>query len=284
MAVARLAQKGKRGYTSAASMPAPETIDWYDTPLYYDIIFDEDTVEEADFLEALFDRHGTGATTRRSVLELACGSGRVMRELGKRGWNTAGFDANPRMLDFARERFAEEKITALLWEDRMEEFRVPGGKKFDLAHCLVSTFKYLLTEADALAALRRVADGLKSGGLFVLGLHLTDYRAPKISHERWLASRDGIDVVCNTRTWPPTPGTRSEAMRSRLRVSLADGRMRHQETRWTVRSYSAAQLRRLLGKITALQLVACHDFRHDPDEHRKLDDNYADIVLVLKKS
>ena len=38
-------------------MPAPAQIDWYDTPLYYDIIFDADTVEETDFLETIFDRH-----------------------------------------------------------------------------------------------------------------------------------------------------------------------------------------------------------------------------------
>lgn len=265
-------------------MSAPEPIDWYDTPLYYDIIFDEDTAVEADFLEALFARHGTGAPQPRSVLELACGSGRVMRELGARGWKTAGFDANPRMLNFARKRLVAAEITALVWEDRMESFRVPGGEKFDLVHCLVSTFKYLLTEADAVAALGRVAEILKPKGLFVLGLHLTDYRESKVSHERWLASRDGIEVVCNTRTWPPARGTRTEAMRSRLRVTLPDGSVRQQETRWTVRSYSAAQLRRLLGKVTALQLVACHDFRHDPYEHRKLDDSYADIVVVLKKS
>jgi SAM-dependent methyltransferase len=265
-------------------MPAPAQVDWYDTPLYYDIIFDEDTVEEADFLEVMYARHGTGTGKNRSVLELACGSGRLVRELGGRGWRAAGFDANPRMLAFARERLVHEKIKARLWEDRMESFTVPGGKRFDLIHCLVSTFKYLLTEAHAAAALEHVAAALQPGGIFVLGLHLTDYRETKVSHERWVVTRDGIEVVCNTRTWPVDPGTRTEAMRSRLRVTLPDGTVRRQETLWTVRSYSAAQLRRLLGKVPALRLIACHDFRHDPDDHRKLDDSYADIVLVLKKS
>ena len=265
-------------------MPAPAQIDWYDTPLYYDIIFDADTVEETDFLETIFDRHGNGNGKNRSVLELACGSGRLIREFGTRGWRGAGFDANPRMLAFARDLLEKKKITALLWEDRMESFTVPRGKKFDLVHCLVSTFKYLITEDDARASLERVSAALKPGGIFVLGLHLTDYRESKVSHERWVVTRDGIEVVCNTRTWPVDRGTRTEAMRSRLRITLPDGTVQGQETRWTVRSYSAAQLRRLLGKVTSLQLVACHDFRHDPDEHRKLDDSYADLVLVLKKS
>lgn len=32
--------------------------DWYDSPRYYDLIFDEDTVNEADFLEAMMWEYG----------------------------------------------------------------------------------------------------------------------------------------------------------------------------------------------------------------------------------
>jgi SAM-dependent methyltransferase len=260
-------------------MARPEQIDWYDTPLHYDIVFDADTTHEADFLEAMRRRHGK--TRGRSVLELASGSGRLVRELSARGWRVSGFDLNPTMLQFARERLDREGLSAELWQDRMESFRHPRGRRHDLAHCLVSTFKYLLNEDDALACLRRTAASLKPGGLFVLGLHLTDPANGRPLHERWVAGRDGVEVVCNTRTWPPQPGTRLEPMRSRLRVTLPDGRVRRQETRWEVRSYTAAQLRRLLRKAGGFAVLACHDFRHDPEETRRLDDEYADLVLVL---
>ena len=72
-------------------------------------------------------------------------------------------------------------------------------------------------------------------------------------------------------------------MRSRLKVTLPGGDIHRQETLWNVRSYSADQLRRLVAKVPSLNLVACHDFRHDPEDHRKLDDSYSDIVLVLKR-
>ena len=163
----------------------------------------------------------------------------------------------------------------------MESFLVPRRRKFDLIHCLVSTFKYLLSEDDALACLERVASSLKPGGIFVLGLHLTDPANLRPSHERWVAARDGVEVVCNTRTWPPHPGSRLELMRSRLRVTLPDGQLHEQETRWEVRSYTASQLKRLLKKVSSLTLLACHDFRHDPEETRRLDDEYSDLVLVL---
>jgi SAM-dependent methyltransferase len=264
-------------------MPAPEQIDWYETPLFYDIIFDEDTDAEASFLEAMHRRHGRCVRNDPSVLELACGSGRLVREFAARGWSAAGFDANPAMLRFATERLAADGFRAHLWNDRMEHFAVPRNRRFDLAHCLVSTFKYLRTEEEALSCLRRVADVLRPGGLFILGVHLTAPGSSRPTHERWVATRDGIEVVCNTRTWPPDARRRSEAMRSRMRITLPDGMVRTQETKWEVRTYTAAQLRALVAKVKNLVLVACHDFRHDPEEHRNLDDSYADAVLVLRR-
>lgn len=262
-------------------MPAPVSRDWYDTPLYYDIIFDEDTVKEADFLETMVRRHGLPRS--RSVLELACGSGRHVAEFARRGWRSAGFDLNAEMLGFAKDRLVEAGLKATIWQDRMEAFVVPGQRRFDLIHCLVSTFKYLLTEADARACLVRTAEVLKPGGLFVLGVHLTDPANEKPSHERWTATRDGVEVICNTRTWPPRPGTRLEPMRSRLKVLRRGHPPYLQETNWEVRSYTAVQLRALLRSVPALEPVVFHDFRHDPGETRRFDDAYSDIVLVLRR-
>ncbi len=260
---------------------AAEQRDWYDTPLYYDIIFDADTPREADFLESMWARHGRPGRARR-LLEPACGSGRLVVEMARRGWQVAGFDGNPRMLAFARERLRREGLRARLWEDRMQSFTRPAGAAFDLAHCLVSTFKYLLTEAEAQACLQRVADALKPGGLFVLGLHLTAPDGGE-EHERWIARRDGIEVVCNTHTWPPAPRRRLEQLRTRLTIS-DHGRHHIQETRWQFRTYRAAQLRALLRRVPALALVACHDFTYNPAATRPFDDSYADLVLVLRKT
>ncbi len=257
--------------------------DWYETPLFYEIVFDEDTATEATFLEIMHLRHGRGAAKSRTVLEPACGSGRLIRELASRGWKAWGFDASPEMLAHAREQLEAARLSATLWEDHMESFEVPGHQCFDLAHCLVSTFKYLLTEEDALGCLRRVAGALKPGGLFVLGLHLTDYANPAITHERWVASRDGIEVVCNTRTWPADRRARTEALRTRLRITLPDGEVRRQETCWNFRTYSVAQLRSLLRKVPELDLEACYDFHYDPEAPRKLNDRHADLVAVLKR-
>jgi SAM-dependent methyltransferase len=262
-------------------MPA-EQRDWYDTPLYYDIIFDADTEREGAFLEAMQERHGR--TRGKRLLEPACGSGRLVAEMARRGWQVSGFDGNARMLEFARTRLRQRGLKADLWEDWMQSFTIPGKRPpaFDLAHCLVSTFKYLLTEADAVAHLRRVAAALKPGGLYVLGLHLSDYTRTGHEHERWVGERDGIHVVCNTRSWPPRRAQRLEALRNRLKITHG-GRTHTQETRWEFRTYNAAQVRALLRQAPDFTLAACYDFTYDIQAPRKLDDSYSDVILILRR-
>ena len=169
----------------------------------------------------------------------------------------------------------------------MQSFTLPSGQKpvaYDLAHCLVSTFKYLLTEAHAVAHLRRVAACVKPGAVYVLGIHLTDYSRVTPEHERWVGERRGTQVVCNTRSWPADAKTRLEDIRTRLKITdEGEGRSYVQETRWQFRTYDAAQARSLLKKVPELELAACYDFTYDMDAPRELDDSYSDIVLVLRR-
>ena len=260
--------------------------DWYDTPLYYDIIFDQDTAREADFLEAVMELHGDSPRgAPRTILEPACGSGRLVAALARRDHTVSGFDLNPRMLDYARDRLKSEDLTATLWEDRLESFSLPikeASVSFDLAHCLVSTFKYIASEEGTHSHLQTVATHLKPGGLYVLGLHLTDYAHLHEEHERWVAERDGIHVVCNTHTWPPDRKQRTEKLRTRLRITREE-KTWTQETHWQFRTYNAAEVRRLLASEPRLELVTCYDFTYELNHPRKLDDSYSDIILILRK-
>ena len=256
-------------------------LDWYDLPLYYDIIFDADTAREADFLEWAFAEYSTARLRGPwKVLEPACGSGRLMAELAERGARVSGFDLNPHMLEFARERMSAAGHDAELKETAMEHFHMKG--KFDLAHCFVSTFKYILDEGGARSHLQHVASHLKMGGLYVLGMHLTDYARQKSEHERWEERRDGIRVVCNIHSKAPEKARRREHVRSRLRVTR-NRRTEEFETSWYFRTYSVSQLRRLLRSVPELELIACYDFHYDKESPRKLDNSQDDLVMILRK-
>lgn len=252
--------------------------DWYDTPLYYDIIFDRGTATERDFVMACHKQFGR--SQQRTVLEPACGSGRLLLSFAQSGYRAWGFDASAPMLDFANRRLAEAGARAEVFLGQMEAFEAP--REVAVAHCLVSTFKYLLTEEHAVAHLQAVAKSLLPGGVYVLGFHLTDYTDTCRSRERWCESRGKTLVTCNIQTWPADRRTRLEQVRSRLIVR--EGRKRHQsETTWAFRTYNARQVRQLLSQVPELEHVATYDFGYDLTAPRPLNDDQLDIVLVLRR-
>ena len=264
-----------------------EPFDWYAKPEYYDIVFDEGTRKEAAFLDAVFEKHAAvrggrdkNKKTKRAI-EPACGSGRLLIEMARRGFEVEGFDLSEGMLELARQRIADAGVDATVRRDSMASFT--RRRKFDLAWNLVSTFRLLDTEEDARSHLRCVADALKLGGVYVLGLHMTEYHDRAQHHERWVAERNGTHVVCNIRSRPADRATRQEPCRARITATHGDGTVRRLETRWAFRTYSPAQLRSLLRSEPRLELVETYGFEHDPETPIALARDRLDAVLVLRR-
>lgn len=266
-----------------------QSLDWYDEARAYDVVFDAGTREEADFLEAAFARYATGPATeagRRgrtpAALEPACGTGRLVLEMAARGWAVTGYDLNHGALEYARRRLAARRLRATLHRDAMQRWR--RRRRFDLAYNLVSSFKYLASDEDALAHLGHVGAMLRPGGVYLLGLHLTDYADRSAHRERWRARRDGLDVTAVIETGPPDRRRRIEAMRARLTVRPEDGGERRRfETTWTFRTWGPRQLRAVLDAVPVLELVAVHDFRYRIDEPIRYGGEQLDHLLVLRR-
>ena len=110
------------------------------------------------------------------ILELACGTGRVLLPLARQGYQVTGMDVSAAMLAVARrkiaaeERQCAERIT--LVEQDMRELDLDG--RFNLAFAAVNSFMHLLTTDDQLATLVRIRQHLKPGGLLLLDLFNPD--------------------------------------------------------------------------------------------------------------
>ncbi len=255
-----------------------ESIDWYDTPRYYDIVFDADTVLECNFLESI--KTGYGLTRGNRVLEPACGSGRLVAEMARRGHAVSAFDRNEHMLEYACRRLSSSGLRAKLHKQELDNFTLRG--RFDLAHCLVSTFKYLLSEDSACKHLECTARALEVGGIYVLGFHLSEYGSTSKTRERWVETRENTTVTCNTQFWPPDTRRRIERVRTRLTVR-ENGSTARYETSWKFRTYNAGQVRRLLRSVPQLEHIATYDFTYRIDRPRELSDEQLDVVLVLRR-
>jgi len=255
-----------------------EPIDWYDAPLYYDIAFQSITGDEVPFLDALYRE--MAPTRRKRMLEPACGSGRLVAALAKRGYAVTGFDLNDAMLAFAEQRLRRTRTTARLSRGDMRRFSLRG--RFDFAHCLVNSFKYMTSEAAAREHLQAVAQHLVPGGIYVLGFHLSEYDDDQISRERWVGERRGVHVVCNIQSWPPDRRRRLERVRSRLVVN-GRGPERRYETSWQFRTYDARQFRALVRAVPDFEHVATFDFDYDLNAPGELGGDRLDVIAVLRK-
>ena len=269
----------RHGGDFAISPPRYSPLDWYDAPLLYDIIFDAGTKQEAAFLQDVLRDHGRSGG--RDVLEPACGTGRLVAALAARGFHVTGCDISQKMLEFAKSRTRKSTLNATLVHAPMQSFCRP--RSFDLAHCLVSTFKYLSTERDAVAHLRNVARSLKPGGIYVLGFHLSDYENEEVTRERWTGSRRGVHVSCTIEGWPANRRRRLERVRSRLIVRRR-GAIERYETQWMFRTYSALQVNKLFAAVPQLKHVATYNFDHRINRPASLEGDRLDLVFVLRRN
>jgi SAM-dependent methyltransferase len=143
---------------------------------YYDLEYGDYDADLAFYL-----RYAAAATrTARPahVLELACGTGRVLCALAAEGATGLGVDASPAMLARAGVRAARSGLTAVAWQEARMEALPAGLGPFDLALCALNSFAYLTRQADQLAMLRGAYAALAPGGVLLLDLTPVDAEAP----------------------------------------------------------------------------------------------------------
>lgn len=253
--------------------------DWYDYPQYYDLAFRSETRAEADFIEAACRKYGAPGDTSR-LLEPACGTGRLVAELAARGYQLTGLDLSGPSLNYARRRLARRHLPGNLFHADMADFQL--DHPVDAAYCTFDGFRHLLTEDAATRHLKCICDCLRPGGIYILGFHLLPPDASEECTERWTEAHGGTRVTVTLRVLTTDRRRRIETLRVNLLVRSGQRilRLRHD---FAFRMYTAAQFRRLLGRVPDLELCDVYDFWYEIDHPLKLDNQISDTVFILRK-
>ena len=255
-----------------------ENAGWYEYPQYYDMAFRDETRDEADFIEAACKKYCPFQV--RKLLEPACGTGRLIVELASRGYAMTGFDIRAEPLDYLRRKLSRRGLTADVYRADMTEFAL--DQPVDAAFNTFNSFRYLLTEQAARRHLECVADSLRPGGIYLLGMHLLPLDVDEESTERWTARHGRTKVTYTLRVLATDRRRRRESLRISLLVRQGERELRLRDD-FEFRMYTADQIRKLLAGVPALELCDVYDFWYDIAEPLALDEVITDTVFVLRR-
>lgn len=103
------------------------------------------------------------------LLDVACGTGRAVPPMLRRGWDITACDISSGMIAKAKEKFAGENIAF----DVADMTKLPTYGEFELVWALNDPVNYLVAEGDLQSALEAMGANLAADGLLVFDCNTT---------------------------------------------------------------------------------------------------------------
>ncbi|MFN0207886.1 MAG: methyltransferase domain-containing protein [Planctomycetota bacterium] len=170
-------------------MPETQAPSPFDDPESYDLLF-----ETLDFDIELY--RSVVRENGGPVLDLACGTGRILLRLLQDGFETDGVDLFEPMLKTLAAKAAALRKNPNLYNCDLSNFKTQ--RKYKVVLCAFNAFAHNLTQRDQLSSLRCIHDHLQTGGVFVC--HMS-YPAAQLWSEP-----DGIAILEAEIPQPKTGG------------------------------------------------------------------------------
>ncbi len=156
-------------------------------------------LEYADYLDDLPLVAAFARRTGGPLLELGCGTGRLLIPLAKAGYRVTGVDISSEMLRIARAKAKEAGVARRVTLLQGDYADVALEGPYRLAFVMMNTFLHLPTQADQVRALRHWRQHLAADGLLLIEVFHPDAAQ--------FASLDGRVELDRTWTDPATGST-----------------------------------------------------------------------------
>lgn len=137
-------------------------------PFYDEIMGDQEEV--AGHIRKLITEHKPGA---HSVLEIACGTGALMKQLSKY-YEISGLDKSSVMVAMAHHKFRH----ATLYQLDMLDFKL--NDKFDVILCMNDSINHMLKFSEWKKLFTNVSRHLNENGLFIFDIN-TEFKLEELS-------------------------------------------------------------------------------------------------------
>jgi len=170
--------------------------EYEDTAEFYDLEYG-DIAEDIPFYIEYAKRQGS------PVLELGCGTGRVLIPIAKSGVEVLGIDTSRRMLAIAKSKISalNKNVAAMITLCLSDMRKFSFTKKFNLIIIPFSTFLFMKTKRDKEKTLRRIREHLSDNGLLIIHTFAPNYnllaQSSTVKFKRIIHKESGkpVDVI-----------------------------------------------------------------------------------------
>lgn len=176
-----------------------ESHHFYDFPKYYDKAFTRDVMSDISFFRNCFQLYSDVDVKR--VLEPACGPGMFLEVLPQFGYSAVGYDLNPAMVDYSRERlrksgFSRQQSDALIGNMIDMTFKEP----LDAAFVCINSLGYLRSDEEIISHFKATADSLKKGSIYIVEISCKcdDLKNEKKYDDTWYVKENNLTIML---TW-----------------------------------------------------------------------------------
>lgn len=125
------------------------------------------------------------------LLDLGCGTGRLLLAMTQRGWWTLGVDLSAEMLHVAADKAMSAGVTVNLLRANIPELDGLAAGSFDSVACLFSTLGMVMGQEQRRRVVGHAFRLLRPGGRFILHVHNRWFNAWDRAGRAWLL-RDGL--------------------------------------------------------------------------------------------
>jgi SAM-dependent methyltransferase len=108
------------------------------------------------------------------ILELGCGTGRVLLPLAREGYQVTGVEVSSAMLELARRKVDAQALAGRITLVQQDMRELTLDRRFNLAFAAINSFLHLPNTDEQLATLGRIRNHLNPGGLLLLDLFNPD--------------------------------------------------------------------------------------------------------------
>jgi SAM-dependent methyltransferase len=243
-------------------MPAPSSYTGLEASLYDHFWTNEDLDDVGFHLDMARLQGG-------SVLDVGCGTGRILIPLSEEGIVVEGIDNAPEMLALCRKKMSAAKVKAKLHRQSMEGLDLEG-RIFDTLMVPGASFQLLPDDAIAGEALRRFRQHLAPDGQLLITMFIPWFELGNDAlsghwrlHKESIRESDGARVICQTAS---ELDRHEQSMRvwNRYEVYAVDGSLRESQLKeMQLRWYYRNEFCRFLRAAGFGTVVTYGDFQDD---------------------